>query len=332
MEGLKVKWKAFTERVLRYPRRVSDFFLIAAVLSVLVTIAGTLLSGVVFRLLFLRELFELIADGDDNMYAFLVQYADFIGIWVFVLLIVFLLKHNRPMWKMLAPGRKTLGHIGAGILLGFGTNAFCVLMSLLLGDIKLTFNRIEIVPIIAFIIVVFIQSGAEELVDRMYLYSKLRRRYRCPLVAILLNSAVFMGMHALNDGFTFVAALQLVVVALVFSELVYWYNGLWIAMAFHAAWNFSQSIFFGLPNSGIISAYSVFRLDAASATDGFFYNVGFGVEGSVGAVLVISAVGVVIWLLNRNKPEKLDIWEPYDVAPAVVQTDVPADDAGQDSV
>ena len=86
------------------------------------------------------------------------------------------------------------------------------------------------------------------------------------------------------------------------------------AAAFHAAWNFTQSIFFGLPNSGIVSAYSVFRLDAASATNGPFYNVNFGVEGSAGAVLVLIAVGVVILLKNHGKAEHTDIWAKADQA------------------
>ena len=76
----------------------------------------------------------------------------------------------------------------------------------------------------------------------------------------------------------------------------------------HTGWNFTQSILFGLPNSGVVSAYSVFRLDAASARDGFFYTVNFGVEGSLGSVIILGAVAALILYLNRGKGEKADFW------------------------
>ena len=76
----------------------------------------------------------------------------------------------------------------------------------------------------------------------------------------------------------------------------------------HTGWKFSQNIVFGLPNSGLVSEYSLFKLDAASAEEGLFYNVNFGVEGSVGAMLVFTFILFVIILLNRGKPEKNDVW------------------------
>ena len=76
----------------------------------------------------------------------------------------------------------------------------------------------------------------------------------------------------------------------------------------HMGWNFSQSIFFGLPNSGLVSEYSVFTLEAASARDSFFYSVGFGVEGSIFSVLVQLATIIVLILLNAGKGEANDIW------------------------
>ena len=94
--------------------------------------------------------------------------------------------------------------------------------------------------------------------------------------------------------------------------MVYYYNNLWGAMAFHAAWNFTQNLIFGLPNSGIVSEYSIFALEAASARDGLFYNVNFGVEGSVGACALLAVIAVAIFVINRNRPEANDIWAESD--------------------
>ena len=89
---------------------------------------------------------------------------------------------------------------------------------------------------------------------------------------------------------------------------------LWTAIWAHTAWNFSQSIVFGLPNSGIVSSYSVFKLDAASARDGLFYSTSFGVEGSIGANVIIGAVILIVLIaaLVRKRGEKVDLWEDLE--------------------
>ena len=313
MRSIRQRWEKLFGRFIRSCRSFWDFLPIAVFMSLVLVLGGTLIADIAFHFPAFDEFFRSISGDDDNMREFLVNYSLFIGIWILFFIFVLPRKKNWPMLKSLAPKKNTLRHIGAGILLGFGSNAFCILMSFLLGDIKLYYYGFEPLPFFAFVIAVFIQSGAEELTDRLYLYSKLRRRYVSPLVAVLVNSVVFALMHKGNDGFTWLAGAQIFLVAIVFSELVYWYDGLWIAMTFHASWNFCQSIFFGLPNSGIVSSYSVFKLDAASAENGFFYNVNFGVEGSVGAALVLLVMAVVLFVINRNKPEKNDIWASYDV-------------------
>jgi hypothetical protein len=103
---------------------------------------------------------------------------------------------------------------------------------------------------------------------------------------------------------------------LIWSLLVYYYDSVWVAFWFHAAWNYTQNIIFGLPNSGIISEYSIFKLEAASARNGLFYNVDFGVEGSIGSSLVLLVVIIVLVIINRKKPEKRDYWAEAEKAAA----------------
>ena len=307
--------KNFAERFLRYSRKLTDFIPVAILLSLVMTMGGSLFSSILLRLPFFDSLIKSITGGDANLYEFLFNYLLFIGIWVFILIDLIIFRSNHPMFKHLLANKKgnTLKGFLIGTLLGFGTNAFCVLMSLLMGDIKLYYYGIDPVIIIAFMIAVFIQSSAEELVDRLYLYSKLRRRYKHAIVAILVNAITFAYMHVGNPGFTFIAGCQIFLIGLIFALFVYYYDSLWAAMSFHAAWNFTQNLIFGLPNSGIVSSYSIFKLDAASAEDGLFYNVNFGVEGSVGAVFLLLALCIALIVINRNKPEKTDIWAPYDV-------------------
>ena len=75
--------------------------------------------------------------------------------WVFVLkyytatiggvIALFLLcrtKKNRFIWESFMPrrGRRSFSYLGAGLLLGFLMNFFCILCALLHGDIKLVFD------------------------------------------------------------------------------------------------------------------------------------------------------------------------------------------------
>ena len=316
------------EKHLRPGRRITDQFLIATALTAV--ILGV--SVFIFPIgAFLRGFFDTLLGGDHDAAVFLKDYFDFIGIWIGFFLVVIIVKGNRPMLKAAkycsprlrggaegADGRKgnragnNIPGLLIGLALGFGCNGFCILMSVLAGDIHIEYSGFKLVPFAAFLICVFIQSTGEELADRWYLYQKLRRRYKAPWIAIFVNSFVFMAMHIPNPGISFLALLQILVVGIVFSLFVYYYNGLWIAAAFHTGWNFTQSILFGLPNSGIVSAYSVFRLDAASATNGLFYNVNFGVEGSVGAVTILIILGIVIFMKNRGKGEHTDVWAETD--------------------
>ena len=87
-------------------------------------------------------------------------------------------------------------------------------------------------------------------------------------------------------------------------------DSLWCAMAAHTAWNFTQNMILGLPNSGIVSPFSVFKLDAASAVNSYAYNVGFGIEGTVMAIIVLIVSSVLIFVLYHKKDVRpYDPWE-----------------------
>ena len=86
-------------------------------------------------------------------------------------------------------------------------------------------------------------------------------------------------------------------------------DSFWCACAVHAAWNYTQNVILGLPNSGHVSPFSIFRLDASTAKDSFVYNVGFGVEGTYMAVAVQIICAIVIFLMFKNN--KLRDYDPY---------------------
>ena len=294
----------------------TDIIPIAAMLSVILIFIGAVISMILMNTVLPVKQLGLSLFHDEGTVQFLLDYFSFFGIWLLFMVVITVFKDNRPMWKAFWYNRhgNNWKAILIGILLGFGMNGSCIFLSWLQGDIHLYFNEFNPLLFFAFLFCVMIQSGAEEIVDRCYLYQKLRRRYRWPIIAVLFNSLVFMALHMNNDGVNQLGLLQVFLIGILFSLIIYFWDSLWTVIWAHTAWNFSQSIVFGLPNSGIVSLYSVFKLEAASARDGLFYNTGFGVEGSLGANVMIGVaiLVVLIYGLATKRGEKKEYWQELE--------------------
>lgn len=275
-------------------RKLSDHLGILYLITLALIFVGQNVGGFV-------GLLSLAANTDADITA--LMYFSFIGIWIVTLAYMRFTKKNRPILKEIgrsAPGNNWRNLL-LGIILGFGLNGICILAAWLHGDISLYYHSFRPVYFVIIFAAVFVQSSAEELVCRGFLYQRLRRSYENPAVAIIGNSLLFALLHLFNKGVTVLSLINIFAVGILFSFMVYYMDSIWCAMAAHAAWNFTQNIVFGLPNSGIIAPYSVFMLDTSTANDSFAYNVGFGIEGTVFADVVLIAACVCIYLWGRKK-------------------------------
>ena len=258
-------------------------------------------GGSSFGSLLLNPVYRLLPDMDGST-AFLLQYLSFIGIDILVL--VYCALFEKDIFRsFLHPKRggsagNTVKSFALGLLIGFGMNGLCILLAWLHGDLHFYAGRFQVLYMICALICVCIQSGAEELITRGYMMGALQRRYPCWL-AIAANALFFGVLHLTNPGITVVSFLIIVAVALALSLVIYYFGSIWLCIAFHTAWNFTQNFLFGLPNSGIVSESSFLHLDAAS--DSLFYDVAFGVEGSLTAVIVIALFAVGVVLVGRKK-------------------------------
>lgn len=297
--------------LLRQCRKLTDMVPIAYVLAFAIITVGTLgWSAAIKAVPFLYSGEEEGLPGFEMM---LWQYLGFTGIWVAMLFALALPPANRRIFRDILPngrGNSLMG-ILLGILGGFATNAICILISWLKHDIGLSLANFEALKLLMLYGAVFVQSGAEEIICRQYLYEKFRRRYQSPLAAIIFSAAFFGALHIFNPGITPLAMTQIVLVAIIFTLMVYYFDALWAAMFFHTTWNFTQNFFFGCPNSGIVSAYSLFKLDAAAT--GPFFDPVFGVEGSIGAsaILAVLLVAMIVYAKTRGL-EGQDLWADLD--------------------
>ena len=154
-------------------------------------------------------------------------YTPLLASCIFFVILCLIVKKNRFMLDTFRPSREgnSLKMLGAGLLLGFLTNFFCILCALIHGDIKLYLEfSVSQIPLMIFALVsVFFQSASEELWCRCYLYDRINVHY--PLwMAIVINGSIFGLMHLGNDGISALALADLIICGISYS-LLRWYSG-----------------------------------------------------------------------------------------------------------
>ena len=249
--------------------------------------------------------FEYIFDIPD-MWQFSLMYLSFYGIILVVL--GFCALCERPIFKTFLPAGKgglknnTVKDFFIGVLFGFIMNGGCIFIAWLHGDLHFSIGEFLPVYFIVTFICVTIQSSAEEMITRGYIYQAHAERY--PVwFALIGNSLLFGALHLGNEGITVISFVELFASGFALSLAVYARKSIWFAYGCHAMWNFTQSIIFGLPNSGIVSRGSFLHLEAASGS--FCYDPVFGVEGTIFSVLSeFLVIGWCIWLIMKDKKKK----------------------------
>lgn len=298
MEKEPVKLFEDQPQASRPKKKARHFILLVPVIALLLLIAGEPLGALALRLVY-----WVFPAPSDGVVFVLENYFPFVGIVAAVLL--YCLLAERPLLRGFWHARRgglagnSLPMLGLGLLLGFVTNGVCILVAWLHGDLHFSFGSFEPLYLLFALLIVCIQSGAEELLTRGYMMGALRERYPVWLAA-LLNSVFFAALHLLNPGISALAVADLVLYGLAMSVVMWKLDSLWMCIAVHTMWNFTQNFLFGLPNSGLVSESSLLRLEAAR--ESWAYDPAFGVEGTIVAVLVecLFILGVFLWARRKK--------------------------------
>ena len=302
--------KGFFERIHNEGFTWKDSLIVILLTYVVLFLVGTIMAAPI------EKLFAKITTDENR--AFVTALSGgccFIGYWIVVLIYCLIVKPDRPLLRAVGKEAKgnTVKMLLIGFVIGLAANALCVGVAVLHGDISFTYDSFPLFKLILVFLTVFIQAGGEEIISRGFLYQKLRKTYKNPLVAILVNPIIFVVMHLLQPGINILSVLSIYVVAILFSFCVYLLDSLWAAMAIHTTWNFSQSIIFGLPNSGNIGEFSILKLNADTAKDSVFYHTTFGVEATVTAIAVLALTAFLVYLYGKKKGIKaLDVWNKQE--------------------
>jgi membrane protease YdiL (CAAX protease family) len=111
-------------------------------------------------------------------------------------------------------------------------------------------------------------------------------------LAALVMSLVFGAGHLRNPGENRVGIIMVFLAGIVFSYALWRTGSLWWAIGFHMAWDWAQSFFYGVPDSGYLSVGRLFFTHPVGNT---LYSGGVdGPEGSVYVIPVMLLVGLII--------------------------------------
>jgi membrane protease YdiL (CAAX protease family) len=150
--------------------------------------------------------------------------------------------------------------------------------------------------------VTFVLVGlSEEFLFRGYAQYTLARGIGFWPAAIVL-SLVFGANHLLNPGERIVGAANVAVTGLVFAFALRRTGNLWLAVGWHASFDFGETFLFSVPNSGVVYAQ---HLSTAALHGGTWLTGGtVGPEGSVFGFLTMGISALVIHLLFPAKRDQ----------------------------
>jgi membrane protease YdiL (CAAX protease family) len=200
-----------------------------------------------------------------------------------------------------------------GVTIGFTS------ISALLGAMRLdgafhltglALHGVEILKYAALWAVVFVVVGFfEELLFRGYLLFTLATGVGF-WPAAFVSSAVFGYVHHGNSGENWVGAFAAGLVGLVFCLLLRRTGDLWMPIGFHAAWDWGETYFYGVPDSGQGAPGHLLNADFSGPQ--WLTGGTVGPEGSylcIGLLVLLWFI-FIAWLREAKYPNPAAIAEP----------------------
>ena len=116
--------------------------------------------------------------------------------------------------------------------------------------------------------------------------------------AAIILSALFGAVHLLNPGEGPVGALSVFVIGMFFCLTLERTGSLWFAVGLHAAFDWGETFFYAVPDSGIVSPGHL--LNSSLHGPAWLSGGTIGPEGSVMTFAVIAAATVLFLLIYRR--------------------------------
>jgi hypothetical protein len=127
--------------------------------------------------------------------------------------------------------------------------------------------------------------------------------------AAIIQAILFARVHMGNGGETRIGIIAAGVFALFAAATVWRTGNLWLAVGAHAGWDWGQSYFFGVNDSGFQAPGHLFNPHVAQGPD-WLTGGSVGPEGSVVTLILWALMTVLfLWLYRRRREPVLVITE-----------------------
>ena len=217
-------------------------------------------------------------------------------VWSYVL---FFKKYDkRTVTEFAAKGVAKNLIIGASI--GFVLQSLTILVMYLNGN----YSVVNINPF-SFILIpfalMFTVAIIEEILIRGIIFRIMEEKLGS-YIALTISSLLFGALHLANPHGTLISGICITTAGFLMGAAFIYSRSLWMPIALHFAWNFTQSGIFGAITSGNEKTKSL--LEAKIQGPEFITGGAFGPEGSIQAI-AFCALGTLILLILSRKQNKI---------------------------
>ncbi len=200
---------------------------------------------------------------------------------------------------------KGLGrNLTIGLLMGFTLQSLTILVMYLNGNYSIAaINPVSYI-LIPFAIM-FTVAIIEEILVRGIIFRIVEEKLGT-YISLAISSILFGAFHLINPNGTLISSICITTAGFLLGAAFIYSRNLWMPIALHFAWNFTQSGIYGAITSGNAKTNNL--IEAKIQGPEFITGGEFGPEGSIQAIL-FCALGTIIFMVLSHKNNQ--IIKPY---------------------
>lgn len=191
-----------------------------------------------------------------------------------------------------------------GLLMGFTLQSLTILVMYLNGNYSIAaINPVSYI-LIPFAIM-FTVAIIEEILVRGIIFRIIEEKLGT-YISLTISSILFGVFHLANPNSTLISSICITTAGFLLGAAFIYSRNLWMPIALHFAWNFTQSGIYGAITSGNEKTNNL--IEAKIQGPEFITGGEFGPEGSIQAIL-FCALGTIIFMALSHKNNQ--IIKPY---------------------